>query len=91
MPRIDWQTYSYCSWLAVQANLVKPGAVSNALTGVGKKLTDALPNAPDISNPKAAEGKPTISKLANNKPAFLSSFQVRLLLIFRLCLLLLSL
>ncbi|KAL3153271.1 hypothetical protein ABBQ38_011619 [Trebouxia sp. C0009 RCD-2024] len=59
-----------------KANLVKPGAVSNALTGVGKKLTDALPNAPDISNPKAAEGKPTISKLANNKPAFLSSFQV---------------
>jgi len=59
-----------------KANLPKPGPVSNVLQGAGKKLTDSLPNAPDISNPKAAEGKPTISKLTNNKPAFMSSFQV---------------
>ena len=33
------------------------------MTSVGKGLTDALPNAPDISNPKAASGKPTVGKL----------------------------
>ena len=34
------------------------------MTSVGKGLTDALPNAPDISNPKAASGTPTVGKLA---------------------------
>ncbi len=33
------------------------------MTSVGKGLTDALPNAPDISNPKAASGTPTLGKL----------------------------
>ena len=30
---------------------------------MGKGLTGALPSAPDISNPKAASGKPTVGKL----------------------------
>ena len=33
------------------------------MEGVGKSLTNALPDAPDISNPKAASGKPTVGKL----------------------------
>ena len=34
------------------------------MEGVGKSLTNALPDAPDISHPKAASGKPTVGKLS---------------------------
>ncbi|DBA76193.1 TPA: hypothetical protein ACH3X1_009922 [Trebouxia sp. C0004] len=46
-----------------KANLPKAGGFSKAVTSAGKGLIDALPNAPDISNPKAASGKPTVGKL----------------------------
>ena len=64
---------------AAQANLIKPGGVSKAAENVGKSLIDKLPNAPDISNPEAAEGKPTASKLTQPKQGFLTSFKVMLL------------
>ena len=52
--------------VAAQANTPKAGGFSKALTDAGKKVTDSLPNPPDISNPKGATNVPTVSKLAKN-------------------------
>ena len=50
--------------MTVQANLPKAGGFSKAVSSVGKELTDKVTGSvPDISNPKAASGKPTVGKL----------------------------
>jgi hypothetical protein len=49
------------SALKDNANTPEPGAFSKAISKIGGKVTDALPNAPDISNPrKAAETAGTL-------------------------------